>query len=401
MAFAMQEFDFAIVGGGMVGSTLALALSRLVGPSALKPRILLLESRRPESIQHPGFDARAIALSYGSQLALQELDLWPLFSPGAAAIDSIHVSDRGHWGRVELHASEYQLPQLGHVVELFGVGQRLLQRIEETPAIRYQAPAQVASLTQHPDRIVLQLASGEQATCRLLLLADGGSSAWHESLGLAWRQESYGQSAIIANLRTKGTPSGRAWERFTEAGPLALLPLGDNRLSLVWSMTDDDASSAMRWSDEQFLARLQQTFGYRAGRFVQVGERVSYSLQLRQTLQTRHHRLLLLGNAAQQLHPVAGQGFNLGLRDVMTLYHLLQPLWQADVDPGQADLLQTYSDWRQPDVARTVWMTSSLARLFSSSAWPLVGSRNIGLACMNRCDQLKQLLARQALGLAE
>lgn len=401
MAFAMQEFDFAIVGGGMVGSTLALALSRLVGPSALKPRILLLESRRPESIQHPGFDARAIALSYGSQLALQELDLWPLFSPGAAAIDSIHVSDRGHWGRVELHASEYQLPQLGHVVELFGVGQRLLQRIEETPAIRYQAPAQVASLTQHPDRIVLQLASGEQATCRLLLLADGGSSAWHESLGLAWRQESYGQSAIIANLRTKGTPSGRAWERFTEAGPLALLPLGDNRLSLVWSMTDDDASSAMRWSDEQFLARLQQTFGYRAGRFVQVGERVSYSLQLRQTLQTRHHRLLLLGNAAQQLHPVAGQGFNLGLRDVMTLYHLLQPLWQADVDPGRTDLLQTYSERRQPDVARTVWMTSSLARLFSSSAWPLVGTRNIGLACMNRCDQLKQLLARQALGLAE
>ncbi len=122
MAFAMQEFDFAIVGGGMVGSTLALALSRLVGPSTLKPRILLLESRRPESIQHPGFDARAIALSYGSQLALQELDLWPLFSPGSAAIDSIHVSDRGHIGRVELHASEYQLPQLGHVVELFGVG---------------------------------------------------------------------------------------------------------------------------------------------------------------------------------------------------------------------------------------------------------------------------------------
>ncbi len=401
MAFAMQEFDFAIVGGGMVGSTLALALSRLVGPSTLKPRILLLESRRPESIQHPGFDARAIALSYGSQLALQELDLWPLFSPGSAAIDSIHVSDRGHIGRVELHASEYQLPQLGHVVELFGVGQRLLQRIEETPAICYQAPAQVASLTQHPERIVLQLASGEQATCRLLLLADGGSSAWHESLGLVWRQESYGQSAIIANLRTQGAQSGRAWERFTEAGPLALLPLGDNRLSLVWSMTDTDASSAMRWSDEQFLARLQQTFCYRAGRFVQVGERASYPLQLRQTQQTRHHRLLLLGNAAQQLHPVAGQGFNLGLRDVMTLYHLLQPLWQEAVDPGRADLLQTYSEQRQADVARTVWMTSSLVRLFSSSAWPLVGGRNIGLAWMNRCGQLKRLLARQALGLAE
>ncbi len=401
MTVAMQEFDFAIVGGGMVGSTLALALARLAGSCARKPRILLLESRRPETVLHPGFDARAIALAYGSQLALQELALWPLFSPGSAAIDSIHVSDRGHWGRVELHANEYQLPQLGHVVELFGVGQRLLQRIEETPAICYQAPAQLVSLTQHPDRTVLQLASGEQATCRLLLLADGGSSAWHESLGLAWRQESYSQSAIIANLRASGAQSGRAWERFTEAGPLALLPLGENRLSLVWSMADNDAANAIRWSDEQFLARLQQTFGYRAGRFVQVGERVSYPLQLRQTLQTRHHRLLLVGNAAQQLHPVAGQGFNLGLRDVMTLYHLLQPLWQTAVDPGRADLLQTYSERRQADVARTVWMTSSLVRLFSTSAWPLIGSRNIALASMNRCGQLKQLLARQALGLAE
>ena len=397
----MQEFDFAIVGGGMVGSTLALALARLAGSSAQKPRILVLESRRPTTVMHPGFDARAIALSYGSQLALQELDLWPLFAPGAAAIDSIHVSDRGHIGRVELNANEYLLPHLGHVVELFGIGQRLLQRIEETPTICYQAPAQLAALTQQPDRILLQLANGEQAACRLLLLADGGSSSWHESLGLAWRQESYGQSAIIANLRTLGAQSGRAWERFTEAGPLALLPLGADRLSLVWSMTDVDAASAMRWSDEQFLDRLQQTFGYRAGRFVQLGERVSYPLQLRQTLQTRHHRLLLVGNAAQQLHPVAGQGFNLGLRDVMTLYHLLQPLWQDAVDPGRADLLQTYSERRQADVARTVWMTSSLVRLFSSSAWPLVSGRNIGLACMNRCGQLKQLLARQALGLAE
>ena len=397
----MQEFDFAIVGGGMVGSTLALALDRLAGSSAQKPRILVLESRRPTTVMHPGFDARAIALSYGSQLALQELDLWPLFAPGAAAIDSIHVSDRGHIGRVELNANEYLLPHLGHVVELFGIGQRLLQRIEETPTICYQAPAQLAALTQHPDRILLQLANGEQAACRLLLLADGGSSSWHESLGLAWRQESYGQSAIIANLRTQGAQSGRAWERFTEAGPLALLPLGDDRLSLVWSMTDADAASAMRWSDEQFLDRLQQSFGYRAGRFVQLGERVSYPLQLRQTLQTRLHRLLLVGNAAQQLHPVAGQGFNLGLRDVMTLYHLLQPLWQDAVDPGRADLLQTYSERRQADVARTVWMTSSLVRLFSSSAWPLVSGRNIGLACMNRCGQLKQLLARQALGLAE
>lgn len=397
----MQEFDFAIVGGGMVGSTLALALSCLGHASGRPPRILLLEANRPVTAHHPGFDARAIALSYGSQLALQELTLWPLFTPDAAAIDSIHVSDRGHWGRVELHAQEYRLPVLGQVVELFGVGQRLLQRIENTPSICYRAPASVVAMEQQEDRLLVQLADGEQLACRLLLATDGGDAAWRAPLGLGVRHETFGQSALIANLRTNGTQSERAWERFTDGGPLALLPLGLNRLSLVWSMSDAEAASASTWSDELFLERLQQAFGYRAGRFIEVGQRSSYPLQLRQMLQVRHHRLLLLGNAAQQLHPVAGQGFNLGLRDVMTLYRLLQPLWLAQADPGSPELLNAYSRLRQPDVTRTVWMTSSLVRLFSSSAWPLVAGRALGLSGMSRCGSLKQLLARQALGLVE
>ncbi len=397
----MQEFDFAIVGGGMVGSTLALALSRLGQGSGRPPRILLLESNRPASAQHPGFDARAIALSYGSQLALQELDLWPLFARSAAAIDSIHVSDRGHWGRVELQAREYRLPALGQVVELFDVGQRLLQRIEKTPSICYRAPAAVVAMEQQADRILVQLADGEQLACRLLLATDGGEAAWRAPLGLEGRCETFGQSALIANLRTNGTQSGRAWERFTEGGPLALLPLGANRLSLVWSMSDAEAALASTWRDEQFLERLQQAFGYRAGRFIEVGQRSSYPLLSRQMPRVHHHRLLLLGNAAQQLHPVAGQGFNLGLRDVMTLYRRLQPLWLTQADPGNPESLSAYSRLRQPDVTRTVWMTSSLVRLFSSSAWPLVAGRALGLSSMSRCGALKALLARQALGLVE
>ena len=397
----MQEFDFAIVGGGMVGSTLALALSRLGLGSGRCPRILLLESNRPVSTYHPGFDARSIALSYGSQLALQELALWPLFAPTAAAIDSIHVSDRGHWGRVELHAEEYRLPVLGQVVELFDAGQRLLQRIEATPSICYRAPASVVVMDQQADRILVQLADGEQLSCRLLLATDGGDAAWRAPLGLGGRCETFGQSALITNLRTNGTQSGRAWERFTDGGPLALLPLGLNRLSLVWSMSDAEAASASTWSDEQFLERLQQAFGYRAGRFIEVGPRSRYPLLLRQTQQVHHHRLLLLGNAAQQLHPVAGQGFNLGLRDVMTLYRLLQSEWLTPADPGRPELLNAYSRLRQPDVTGTVWMTSSLVRLFSSSVWPLVAGRALALSGMSRCGAFRELLARQALGLVE
>jgi 2-octaprenyl-6-methoxyphenol hydroxylase len=401
MALAMQEFDFAILGGGMVGSTLALALSRLEDAQGRKPRILLLESRRPQSLQHPGFDARAIALSYGSQQMLSELGLWREFIPDSAPIHSIHVSDRGHFGRVELTAREYGLPVLGRVVELHGVGQRLLQRLESTAAIRYQAPASVTDLELQDDAVVIHRADGEPVRSRLLLLADGGESFWRDKLGLTWHQESFEQSALITTILSRGAPSHRAWERFTGSGPLALLPLGDNRLSMVWSLHSDAASEALGWSDALFLAQLQQAFGYRAGRFIQTGVRHLYPLFLRQTQMTRHHRLLLLGNAAQQLHPVAGQGFNLGLRDVMTLYRQLQPVWRAGQDPGAASVLHSYASARRTDVDTTIWMTSSLARLFASSSAPLVAGRTLGLAAMNRCALLKEHLARQALGLIQ
>jgi 2-octaprenyl-6-methoxyphenol hydroxylase len=401
MALAMQEFDFAILGGGMVGSTLALALSRLEDAQGRKPRILLLESRRPQSLQHPGFDARAIALSYGSQQMLSELGLEREFIPGSAPIHSIHVSDRGHFGRVELTAREYGLPVLGRVVELHGVGQRLLQRLESTAAISYQAPASVTDLELQDDTVVIHRADGEPVRCRLLLLADGGESSWRDKLGLTWHQESFEQSALITTILSRGAPSHRAWERFTGSGPLALLPLGDNRLSMVWSLHSHVASEALGWSDAFFLAQLQQAFGYRAGRFIQTGARHLYPLFLRQTQTTRHHRLLLLGNAAQQLHPVAGQGFNLGLRDVMTLYRQLQPVWREGQDPGAAGVLHSYASARRTDVDATIWMTSSLARLFASSSAPLVAGRTLGLAAMNRCALLKEHLARQALGLIQ
>ena len=397
----MQEFDVAILGGGMVGSTLALALSRLRDLQGHPPRILLIESRRPHSIDHPGFDARAIALSYGSQQAIAELGLQAEFLSDSAAIRSIHVSDRGHLGRVELTAREYGLPQLGGVVELHAVGQRLLRRLEASPEIGYRAPAHVQDLEFHDDSVVIQQTDGQRARCRLLVLADGGESSWRTKLGLNWRQESFEQTALITTLLTQGTPPERAWERFTESGPLALLPLGANRLSVVWSLRHDEAEQASSWGHEQFLERLQHAFGYRAGRFMQAGSRELYPLFLRQTQDIGHHRLLVLGNAAQQLHPVAGQGFNLGLRDIMTLYRQLQPIWHSHLDVGSASVLRCYRAARRPDVDTTIWMTSTLARLFASPHVPLVSGRTLGLLAMNRCASLKQHLARQALGLIE
>lgn len=401
LAMVMQEFDVAILGGGMVGSTLALALCQLRDSLGRSPRVLLIESRRPQSFDHPGFDARAIALSYGSLQAISALGLDAEFLPDVAPIHSIHVSDRGHWGRVELTAREYGIPQLGGVIELHGVGQRLLRRLELSPEICYRAPAQVQDLEFRDDLVVVQQTDGQRASCRLLILADGGESSWRNKLGLRWRQESFEQTALMTTILTQQTPPARAWERFTDSGPLALLPLGANRLSVVWSLRHQAAEQAVDWSSDEFLRNLQQAFGYRAGRFMAVGRRDLYPLFLRQAQEVARHRLLLLGNAAHQLHPVAGQGFNLGLRDIMTLYRHLQRVWRCEQDVGAPRVLQGYSAARHRDVDNTIWMTSSLARLFASDAGSLVTARTAGLLAMSRCSLIKQLLARQALGLVE
>lgn len=393
-------FDVAIVGGGLTGSSLALSLARLRNAAGEAPRILLLEARAFGHAPHPAFDGRALALAQGTQQALAALDLWAAFAPHAAAIRSVHVSDRGHYGRVLLTADELGLPALGQVIPLHDTGCRLQERLLATPGIDYLTPATVVALTQQPDRVSLQLADGSRFDSRLLVLADGGLSSGRELLQLPWQEQHLGQSAVIANVQLKGAEPGRAWERFTESGPIALLPLGGLRWSLVWTMRDDEAAGALAWSDAEFLKRLQRAFGYRAGRFVQVGRRDRYPLLIRQSSQRIGARLALVGNAAQQLHPVAGQGFNLGLRDVLTLTRLLESAWQKQEDPGAESLLQAYQAWREPDVTRTLWWTSSLARLFASDAWPLVCGRTMGLHWLNRLPGFKQHLARYALGQA-
>ncbi len=394
----MQDFDIIVVGGGMVGSCLGLALAGLRNARGEAPRIALLEARTPDWGHHPGFDARAIALAQGSQEALASLGLWSRLADEATAITDIHVSDRGHPGRVTLCAAEYRLPALGYVLELETAGRRLHQALQACPQLDYLCPAAPQHVAPGLERVRVQLDDGRELSAPLLVAADGAESRVRQQLKLEQQQLDYGQSALIATLQSDRPHAGRAWERFTDSGPLALLPLSGARYSLVWTVQQPQIEALMSLDDSAFLARLQQRFGYRAGRFVRVGARHAYPLSLKQVERPLAQRCLLLGNAAHQLHPVAGQGFNLGLRDLMALRRLLAGAWQQGQDLGDYRLLQAYWQQRRADQARSVGLTSALATLFASEAWPLVLGRNLGLAVMNRCGFLKQQLAQQAMG---
>ncbi|WP_409420409.1 2-octaprenyl-6-methoxyphenyl hydroxylase [Pseudaeromonas sp. ZJS20] len=397
----MPACDIAIVGGGMVGATLALALADLRRPDGDPLQILLLEAASPRQAAHPGFDARAIALSHGSCELYRRWGLWASLAPHACPITQIHVSDRGHVGRVLLTAGEYRLPWLGQVLELEAAGQVLYQALAQRSNVQVACPARLASATPTAEGMVLQLMDGTHWQTQLALGTDGAASLLRQQLRLPCEQHDYGQTAIITTLQTATPPAGRAWERFTEQGPVALLPLSQSRYSVVWCMAHDQAQARMALPEAAFLAQLQAVFGYRAGRFIRIGQRHAYPLAWRQVTWPIGPQALVLGNAAHLLHPVAGQGFNLGMRDIGVLQEELARALVAGEPLGDYGVLRRYWQRRQADQQQLGWLTGSLAQLFASDAGPLVAGRNLLLATMNRCEGFKLALARRALGKEE
>ena len=386
------QFDVLIVGGGMVGASLAIALQN----SALD--IGLVEAHPMKSNSQPSYDDRGIALSYGSQRIFQSMDLWQDIAPFATAIKHIHISDRGHFGVTRLSADKEQVPALGQVLTARELGRAFNQRLQALDKLKLLCPAQVISLTQQSDHIKVSLDNGETVTTRLLVAADGRDSTIRQLLGLsAWTQQ-YRQTAVTANISTDKAHNGWAYERFTDVGPMALLPMSDNRSSLVWTVRSGEEKALLAASDEEFLFRLQQRFGYRAGRFVRVGQRHSHPLTLMQADMPLQQRIILIGNAAHSLHPIAGQGFNLGLRDVAVLADFL-----ADHagDCGDIRLLHDYQQWRQEDQDQVIKATDKLVKLFSND-FSLIGHlRGAGLTLLDNLPVAKSWLARKSMGLEQ
>ena len=384
--------DVCIIGGGLVGLSAALALARL-GRS-----VVLLEARDLAVVEPQAMDARSIALSLSSQRIFEALDLWGDLRPNCAPIRHIHVSSAGHLGATRLHAEELGLDAMGQVIEYHLLQQTLLVEAEREKAIELRFPASVEAVHPHHDRVVIDTridGHPQPVEARLLLLADGGQSALAGKLGLQRQQQPYGQTAIVANLRAERDGEGWAWERFTADGPMAWLPLTRGRYALVWTLPPQQAESMLQAADDLFIDALHRRFGYRLGRLLEVGRRGHFELTLRRARPLTGPRWVLIGNAANTLHPVAGQGFNLALRDVAALSDSLQG---RDLSEPLDDMLADYARRRAADQEHTIRWGNRLVSLFSNDL-PLLGhARAAALGLLERCPPLKKELAWQGMG---
>ncbi|WP_087023826.1 2-octaprenyl-6-methoxyphenyl hydroxylase [Thaumasiovibrio subtropicus] len=387
----MKSFDVVIAGGAMAGATLALALAKQNPALA----IAVVEAVDGEQQAHPGYDARSIALASGSVQTLKQWGLWDGLQAQAEPIRHIHVSDRGHAGITRIDADEQGVDALGHVVELANVGQYYQQQLKSHAAITFYCPDVIASMSANDTGYQLTLSSGALCHARLVVAADGGHSSLSNQLKLTQHAHDFEQVALIANVTTAEPHGGRAFERFTENGPLAMLPMREGRSSLVWCLRPEQAAQMAALDDGAFLAALQRAFGWRLGALTQVGKRDCYPLLLRQRQSVIAHRAVVIGNAAQSLHPIAGQGFNLGLRDVAELVAQIS----ASDDPGAPHVLQQYQANRQADRQATIALTSGLVALFSNCALPLVAGRNLGLMAMGQCRALQSPLVKHTMGI--
>ncbi len=375
-----------------MGASLAAAL----GGTGV--RVLLVESVPFGAAGQPSFDERTTALGNASRRIFEALGVWPALAPEAAAIRSIHVSDAGRFGFARLQAQEQGIEAFGYVVPNRALGAALWARLRESALLSLRVPARVTALEIAAAGVRLEVEAGgatEAFSARLVVAADGAHSQVRAAAGIEAGVEDYQQVAVVANLRSDEPHGGRAFERFTPSGPIALLPLAGGGRAAIWAMAPAQSQRLLALEDAAYLAELQDAFGWRAGRFTQLGRRASYPLQLTRAAAPVALRTVLIGNAAQALHPVAGQGFNLGLRDAAMLAEVIagQP-----GDAGSAERLQRFAAWRSADRSGVVRFTDSLVRLFGDTR-PGVGLlRNLGLLAFDLSPQAKSALARVSAG---
>jgi len=404
-----EQYDVVIAGGGMVGASLALALSRQSGGAI---RVLVVESfplppaNSAGPVYRPSFDARSTALSFGSRKILEQLDIWPALSAHLASIDTIHVSEKAKLGSTLMHAEEMDWPALGYVVENAWLGTVLLSQLREQPGVTFCCPASVSKIQPEASGVSVGIVEGEQEkyiAAQLVVVADGAQSALRSQLGIDTRENDYEQTALIANVCFTKSHRGVAFERFTDSGPMALLPLADSergepRSALVWTNDHCDAEQLLADDDAIFLGKLQERFGNRLGEFTRVGERASYPLKLIEATEQYRAGIAVMGNAAHSLHPVAGQGFNLALRDCASLARRLVDAQRDGRPLGELALLADYFNSQADDQLATVGFSDKVSEVFSLGA-PVSLLRGLGLAAMDVIPPLKNSFVRRAAGM--
>jgi 2-octaprenyl-6-methoxyphenol hydroxylase len=390
---APREVDVAIVGGGLVGASLARGLA------GTGVRVLLIEGVAPDSAAQPSFDERTTALGNASRRIFQGLGIWDEVSREAAPIRAIHISDAGRFGFARLRAEEHATDAFGYVVPNRVIGTALWRGLAQASGVEVRVPARIEDLDVTLERAYFTMVTAagqrEVLAARLLVAADGAHSAVRAAAGIESGVEDYDQIAITAAVAGDRAHDDTAYERFTPTGPVAVLPLRGGGYGTIWSCTPQRARELLALADDAYLDQLQRCFGWRAGRFRHIGRRASYPLKLTRAAATVARRIVLIGNAAQALHPIAGQGFNLGLRDAALLAEVIAG---TGGDVGSAAVLRKFSDWRAADRGGVVRFTDGLVKLFGSRM-PGVGLlRNLGLLVFDLSPPAKRALARVSLG---
>ncbi len=397
---AATDCDVLIVGGGLVGSLLANALARL------PLRTVLVEARRVDTLESPSFDGRATALANGSQRVLEQLGLWDAIRHEAEPIRWIHIGERGRFGAARIDAREEGVSALGYTVENRVLGRALWEPLTAQERFSCLAPAEVVDFAVAEDAVTAQVAvAGETRPirARLMVAADGARSRVREALGVAAQVDDYEQAAIVVNCTTGEPPRNRAFERFTPSGPIAVLPLPRERVAIIWTLPAAEAERVAGLGDDEFRAALQSVFGWRLGAFQRVGRRDRYPLARVRSDELVRERTVLIGNAAVALHPVAGQGFNLALRDVAALAEVLADgIAGRDVpfDAGAAASLDAYRSWRASDQQKLAGFTHALVQGFGAGLPGLGDMRGLSLMAFDLVPGAKSLLARHTMGLA-
>ena len=394
------ETDVLIVGGGLAGSTLAHALAQT--PLST----VLVEVRDPSQLEQPSFDGRATALANGSQRILESLGLWDRVAADAEPIQSIHISERGRFGAARIDALEEGVAALGYTLENRILGGVLWEALDSAEGFTCFAPAELSSLTIGKNSVEAEVTAAEKRVsivAKVVVAADGANSDVRRKLDIATHEDCYEQQAVILNCATELPHAGRAFERFTPDGPLAFLPLSAGRVAVVWTLSHEKAARVSALEEREFRSELQAAFGYRLGRITRTGARTAYPLARVRSAAVIGPRAVLIGSAAVNLHPVAGQGFNLALRDVASVAEIFteQLADRAVVsDPGAGDTLERYQQWREQDQKKVAALTHGLIRLFGYGAPPLAASRGLALMAFDLVPGAKAELAKQTMGLS-
>ncbi len=399
-----NHFHITIVGGGMVGMSLALMLAR----QNAQVSIALIDAQTfPDANQdaffQPSFDARSTAVARGSMEIFERLGIWSQLQTQATPIEQIHVSDSGHFMGGLIDAQEYAVDALGYVIPNEWIGRVLLQQIRSQANIQLMPDTRVEKIIhkiQGAELIVNSSGELQHLRSHLVVLADGGPSKLAQQLGIDFSVDDYQQSAIIANVEFSKPHQLIAYERFTPSGPIALLPLGKTASSreaaLVFTLPREIAQSILDADEKTFLQQVQNRFGQRLGQFTACSRRHLFDLKLVTASEQIRSGLVLLGNAAHFLHPVAGQGFNLSLRDCQALVQTLNRY--SPESWGQLSQLQEYLALQANDQQKTIFFSDQLVKLFSSSRLPAIALRHLGFMGLEALPSLKNILVNRTMG---